>query len=109
MTIVDRTSPDVSIAALHARYRAGSLTPAALVESIAARTAEDPHHAWIRPLSADEMLVYVRALDGKSPDELPLFGVPFAIKDNIDLAGIPTTAGCPAFAYTPQRSAAVVE
>jgi allophanate hydrolase len=109
MTIAERTSPDMSIAALHARYRDGSLTPAALVESIAARTAEDPHHAWIRPLSADEMRVYAQALDGKSPDDLPLYGVPFAIKDNIDLAGIPTTAGCPSFAYTPPRSAAVVE
>jgi allophanate hydrolase len=109
MTIAERTSSDLSIATLHARYRDGSLTPAALVESIAARTAEDPHHAWIRPLSADEMRVYAQALAGKSPDDLPLYGVPFAIKDNIDLAGIPTTAGCPSFAYTPQRSAAVVE
>jgi allophanate hydrolase len=109
MTIAERTSPDMSIAALHARYRDGSLTPTALVESIAARTADDPHHAWIQPLSADEMRVYAHALDGRSPDELPLYGVPFAIKDNIDLAGIPTTAGCPSFAYMPRRSAAVVE
>jgi allophanate hydrolase len=109
MTIADRSNPDMSIAALHARYRDGSLTPAALVESIAACTADDPHHAWIHALSVDEMLVYVRALDGKSPAGLPLYGVPFAIKDNIDLAGIPTTAGCPEFAYTPDRSAAVVE
>src|ERR1700761_3402677 len=109
MTIADHANPDMSITALHARYRDGSLTPASLVESIAARTAEDPHHAWIRALSADEMLVYVRALDGRSPDELPLYGVPFAIKDNIDLAGVPTTAACPSFSYTPQRSAAVIE
>ena len=40
---------------------------------------------------------------------LPLYGVPFAIKDNIDLAGVPTTAACPAFAYMPQRSATVVQ
>jgi allophanate hydrolase len=39
---------------------------------------------------------------------LPLYGIPFAIKDNIDLAGTPTTAGCPAFAYTPPDSAFVV-
>ncbi|WP_413192693.1 allophanate hydrolase [Pararobbsia alpina] len=99
----------MTITALHAQYRAGTLTPESLIESIAGRTADDPHHAWIRVLTKDEMLVYVRALAGKSPDDLPLYGVPFAIKDNIDLAGIPTTAGCPAFAYTPQRSAAVVE
>ena len=49
-----------------------------------------------------------RALEARDPDSLPLYGVPFAIKDNIDLAGVPTTAGCPEFAYTPQRSATVV-
>ena len=43
------------------------------------------------------------------PQGKPLFGVPFAVKDNIDVAGLPTTAACPAFAYKPQRSAFVVE
>lgn len=48
-------------------------------------------------------------LEAKSPAGLPLFGIPFAIKDNIDLAGRPTTAACPEFAYTPAVSAAVVQ
>ncbi len=41
--------------------------------------------------------------------ELPLYGVPFAVKDNIDVAGYPTTAACPAFSYTPARSSPVVD
>src|SRR5262245_22218985 len=40
---------------------------------------------------------------------LPLAGVPFAVKDNFDVAGMPTTAGCPSFAYVPDRSATVVQ
>lgn len=42
-------------------------------------------------------------------DELPLFGIPFAVKDNIDVAGLPTTAACPEFAYVPERTAFVVQ
>ncbi|RQS08390.1 allophanate hydrolase [Burkholderia sp. Bp8998] len=99
-----------SIAALRARYQAGDLTPHALVDAIAAHVdAGDPHHAWIRPLTRAEMTRHADALAGRDIASLPLYGVPFAIKDNIDLAGIPTTAACPAYAYTPARSAPVVE
>lgn len=99
-----------SIAALRARYEAGHLTPHALVDAIAAHfDAGDPHHAWIRPLTHAELTTYADALAGRDIASLPLYGVPFAIKDNIDLAGIPTTAACPAYAYTPARSAPVVE
>lgn len=99
----------MSIATLQTRYRDGSLTPAQVVDAIAARTSgDDPHRAWIRPLSRDEMMRYVDALAGRDSDALPLYGIPFAIKDNIDLAGSPTTAACPAYAYTPDKSAAVV-
>jgi allophanate hydrolase len=66
-------------------------------------------NAWITRLSEVQILVYVRALENKSPASLPLYGIPFAIKDNIDLAGIPTTVACPAHAYTPQSSAYVVQ
>jgi allophanate hydrolase len=54
-------------------------------------------------------MAYVDALQGKGPSSLPLYGVPFAIKDNIDLARVPTTAACREFAYTPTESAHVVQ
>lgn len=71
--------------------------------------AAPERHVWINRLSREQVLAYARALDGKAFDSLPLYGVPFAIKDNIDLAGVPTTAGCPDFAYTPRESAFVVQ
>jgi allophanate hydrolase len=50
-----------------------------------------------------------RALPTKPADNLPLYGIPFAVKDNIDFAGMPTTVGCPEFVFTPKESATVVE
>jgi allophanate hydrolase len=104
---------DLSIPALRAQYLDGSLTPRALVEALHAQMlAEDAaldRHVWIRRLTLDEMRAHAAALDGRDPNTLPLYGIPFAIKDNIDLAGIPTTAACPEFAYTPEVSATVVQ
>ena len=56
-----------------------------------------------------EALAEAERLQREGPEGRPLFGVPFVVKDNIDVAGLPTTAACPAFAYTPARSAFVVE
>nr|WP_298143030.1 allophanate hydrolase [uncultured Pseudomonas sp.] len=102
---------NLRLGALKAAYQSGSLSPrqliAALHEKAAALNPE--FNLFIHLLSAEELEPYLTALDGKSAAELPLYGVPFAIKDNIDLAGVPTTAACPAFAYTPERSATIVE
>lgn len=77
----------------------------------ALRRAADPKHpsVWIHLLTPDEIEPYVAALRAQDPRSLPLYGIPFAIKDNIDLAGIPTTVACPEFAYTPSESATVVK
>ncbi len=104
---------DLSLPALRARYLSGALTPTQLVAElhaqIEAEEAALPRHVWIHRLSLDALTRYASALEGRDPATLPLYGIPFAIKDNIDLAGVPTTAACPAFAYTPERSATVVQ
>jgi allophanate hydrolase len=101
-------SQRLDIATLRQQYLAGSLQPLAVVQDILARIGDDPHRVWIHRLPLDEIRKYVVALQDKDPAELPLYGIPFAIKDNIDLAGAPTTAGCPEYAYHPQRHATVV-
>lgn len=99
---------NLSIDYLQAQYRLG-LTPTELVKQLAAASIEDNHNVWIQNLTLAEMLVYAKNLESKNVKNLPLYGIPFAIKDNIDLAGVPTTAGCAEFAYTPQKSATVVQ
>ena len=99
-----------TITGLRAAYRANRLDPATLVDEFVRLQGQAEDFAvWIRRLHAGELAPYVEGLARLPIEDAPLWGVPFAIKDNIDLTGIPTTAGCPGFAYTPQRSATVVE
>lgn len=102
---------DLRLNALKAVYQAGRLTPRQLIPALReqAATLNPEFNLFIHLLSLEELEPYLAALDGQSPETLPLFGVPFAIKDNIDLADVPTTAACPAFAYVPERSASLVE
>jgi allophanate hydrolase len=102
---------NLQLDALRNAYREGSTTPRQLLQSLRDKAAalNPDYHLFIHLLSVEELEPYLAALDGRDIDSLPLYGVPFAIKDNIDLAGIPTTAACPAFAYVPQRSATIVE
>ena len=97
------------ISALLHRYANGELTPSRMVEQVCAQIADDPHHVWIHRLSLQQMLAHARAVEQKDMASQPLYGIPFAIKDNIDLAGVPTTAACPEFSYVPGKSAAVVQ
>jgi allophanate hydrolase len=91
-------------------YGRGVQPSEVLAGMLGAIDENDP--VWIARHSARHVLARAAELERRSPAEraaLPLFGWPFAVKDNIDVAGLPTTAGCPAFAYLPERSATVVE
>jgi allophanate hydrolase len=100
---------------LRQRFVAGGLTAAALIAEVVARiAAAGDDKVWIARAPEAALLARAAALDrraGREPDllaRLPLFGIPFAVKDNIDVAGLETTAACPAFAYRPAVSAPVV-
>jgi allophanate hydrolase len=103
---------DLSIDALRPLLRRGEVTPAALVEEVVARVDAyaDPA-VWIHRLPREHLARQVEQVEMRrgAGHALPLYGIPFAVKDNIDVAGAPTTAACPRFAYVPDRSATVVD
>lgn len=101
---------NMSISGLRSAYQTGELTPEQLIKSIWAQIERNKDkNIWIHVLTESEIIPYLEALKEKDPESCPLWGVPFAIKDNIDLAGIPTTAACEAFSFTPDTSAQVVQ
>lgn len=76
---------------------------------LASLSPDDP--AWIALATPELLQAQIAALlpqYRENPDALPLFGVPFAVKDNIDVAGWPTSAACPAFTYLAGEDATVV-
>lgn len=89
-------------------YRSGGLQArAALLNLRAQFKANDT--AWIYIVSAAEIEMQLNALTNVGDaTTLPLYGIPFAVKDNIDVAGMPTTAACPAFTYIPTVDATAV-
>lgn len=100
----------MTISSLKKSYQDKTLTPRDLMKQIKEKIQmykENP--IWIHILSEDELEPYLTKLESSDIESLPLYGVPFAIKDNIDLQGIPTTAACPNYSYVPKKSAYVVE
>ena len=93
-------------------YARGS-TPADLLPVLVSSLA-DTDCAWITRITASQLQARLETLAqqlsaaGGDISELPLYGVPFAVKDNIDVAGMPTTCACPEFASIPQQHATVV-
>ena len=96
------------IASLHAAYAEG-LSPVAVIEACLARlaAAEDPG-IFLHLRGHGDLTAEAAALPPFDPVAYPLWGLPFAVKDNIDVAGCPTTAACPAFAYDAVADATVI-
>jgi allophanate hydrolase len=90
-------------------YRAGDATPADIVVRCYARIrALDDPAIFISLLDEKDALAQAQQLGSEGNRDLPLYGIPVAVKDNIDVRGLPTTAACPAFAYRPVMDAACV-
>jgi allophanate hydrolase len=85
------------------------MTPADTVARSFARIRQHGDSAVFISLRDEaEVIAEAKALAARAPTSLPLFGIPVAIKDSIDVKGLPTTVACPAFAYQPNHDATCV-
>lgn len=104
----------LTIAALHAAYDRGATSPTQVVETLSRRignyAAKDPA-VWIDLVPLQEVLARARELEERYAGQAKprLYGVPFSVKNSIDVAGMRTTAACPSFAFTPEKTAPVVQ
>ncbi len=100
---------ELKISSLLSAYRSRTLFPRELFESLLKKMEKAPATIWISKTSKSQLEFYLKNLESKDPESLPLYGIPFAIKDNIDCEGFESTAACPAYAYKASRSAFVVK
>ncbi len=101
----------LNLGALRELYRSREAKPSEVVAEIYRAIASGPlEPVWISLVPREVSLTRARKLEADSVAAAkPLFGVPFAVKDNIDVAGVPTTAGCPVYSYSPPGHATVVQ
>ena len=98
-----------TIGMLLAAHAAGTSLGATIEETYARIEKHNDPALFIAIRPKSEALAIAERLQASGPEGKPLYGVPCVVKDNIDVAGLPTSAACPAFAYRPEKSAFVVE
>lgn len=104
-------SISLTISSLKQSYTADEISPidvvTAIIEELKSRRDDG---VWTYRVPPEELRSRATTLQNHpSPEQLPLWGIPFSVKDCIDIAGLPTSAGCPEFAYTAERTNPVVQ
>jgi allophanate hydrolase len=104
-----KTAQLMTIENLQRAYRSGELDVHDFLTEKLKQAQSDNNNIWIATISETQLQKMLALLSTKSVADLPLYGVPFAIKDNIDLSLLNTTAGCEGYSYRPTQSAQVVQ
>lgn len=100
----------LTIEDLRGKYVSGELHPKEVIQEIISRASIDQHYnIWITPPSMERMQKFLDALEDMNFEDHPLWGIPFAVKDNIDVKDWPTTAACPDYQYIPSEHASIVK
>jgi allophanate hydrolase len=107
------TGPSIgpSVAEILQSHASGSGSPtktaARVADAIAARGDDG---TWLSTVPREQLLAAAEAIEQRpGARTLPLYGIPFGVKDSIDVAGVPTTLSCPDYAYIPEATAPVVQ
>ncbi|ACV78409.1 allophanate hydrolase [Nakamurella multipartita DSM 44233] len=91
-------------------YRTAATTVSDVVDGVLASIADrGDDGTWISVAERSELLLRAKQLEAADPTSLPLYGIPFGVKDSIDVAGVATTLACPDYAYRATQTAPVVE
>jgi len=111
---MDGRSVCLQIDVLAEAYASGELTPSRVADDVYRRIEQGlaaKQNVWLHVRSRDELLADARALSARKAagQDLPLFGLPFGVKDSIDVAGMPTTVACPALSRVADESAPMVD
>jgi allophanate hydrolase len=100
----------LTVCELREKYLSGQLTAFDVIDEIITRAQRfENKNIFIIPPEKSKLEPYLKKLETLDIDTHPLWGIPFTVKDNIDVEGFPTTAGCPDYSYMPNKNAGVVQ